>query len=142
MGVEDYLLASSLLGVLAQRLVRNVCSRCRAEVPHGEALLGTGDMTRAAAERFNTVAVNGSPIYRAAGCEECSGTGYRGRSGIYEFLLMNESIREHILKHASADVIKNAAVAKGMRTLRDDGWLKVREGTTTVAEVLRVTQDE
>ncbi len=142
MGVEDYLLASSLLGVLAQRLVRKVCSRCRAEVPHGEALFGIGDMTRAATERFNTVAVNGAPIYRAAGCEECSGTGYRGRSGIYEFLLMNEAIRELILKHASADAIKNAAVEKGMRTLRDDGWLKVREGVTTVAEVLRVTQDE
>ena len=142
MGVEDYLLASSLLGVLAQRLVRQVCRRCRVEVPHGEALLGAGDMTRAAAERFSHVAVNGAPIYRAAGCEECSGTGYRGRSGIYELLLMNESIRELILKHASADVIKAAAVANGMRTLRDDGWLKVREGTTTVAEVVRVTQDE
>jgi general secretion pathway protein E len=142
MGVEDYLLASSLLGVLAQRLVRKVCLRCRIEVPHGEALLGTGDMTRAAAERFSHVAVTGAPIYRAAGCEECSGTGYRGRSGIYELLLMNESIRELILKHASADVIKTAAVANGMRTLRDDGWLKVREGTTTVAEVVRVTQDE
>jgi general secretion pathway protein E len=111
-------------------------------VPHNEALLGAGDMTRAAAERFTHVAVNGTPIFRAAGCEECSGTGYRGRSGIYELLLMNESIRELILKHASADVIKAAAVAKGMRTLRDDGWLKVREGVTTVAEVLRVTQDE
>jgi general secretion pathway protein E len=142
MGVEDYLLASSLLGVLAQRLVRKVCSRCRAEVPHGEALLATGDMTRAAAERFSSVAVNGTPIYRAAGCEECSGTGYRGRSGIYELLLMNESIRELILKHVSADVIKATAVTNGMRTLRDDGWLKVREGTTTVAEVVRVTQDE
>ena len=142
MGVEDYLLASSLLGVLAQRLVRQVCRRCRVEVPHGEALLGAGDMTRAAAERFSHVAVNGAPIYRAAGCEECSGTGYRGRSGIYELLLMNEAIRELILKHASADVIKAAAVANGMRTLRDDGWLKVREGTTTVAEVVRVTQDE
>jgi len=142
MGVEDYLLASSLLGVLAQRLVRKVCSRCREEVPHGEALLGSADMTRAAAERFNSVAINGAPVYRAAGCEECSGTGYRGRSGIYELLLMNESIRELILKHVSADVIKQTAVANGMRSLRDDGWMKVREGTTTVAEVVRVTQDE
>ena len=142
MGVEDYLLASSLLGVLAQRLVRKVCTKCREPVPQGEAFFAAGDMTTAAAERFSHVAVNGAPIYRAAGCEECSGTGYRGRSGIYELLLVNESIRELILKHASADVIKAAAVAKGMRTLRDDGWLKVREGVTTVAEVLRVTQDE
>jgi len=142
MGVEDYLLASSLLGVLAQRLVRKVCARCRQPVPAGEALLGA---TKSAAERFATVAAhgpNGASVYRAVGCEECSGTGYRGRSGIYELLLIDESIRELVLKHASADIVRNAATAKGMRTLRDDGWLKVREGVTTVAEVLRVTQEE
>jgi len=145
MGVEDYLLASSLLGVLAQRLVRKVCVRCRQAVPAGEALLGAGDLTRSTVERFANATApgsNGASIYRTGGCEECSGTGYRGRSGIYELLLVNESIRELILKHASADAIKAAAVADGMRTLRDDGWLKVREGTTTVAEVLRVTQEE
>jgi general secretion pathway protein E len=148
MGVEDYLLASSLLGVLAQRLVRKLCMRCRQPVPQGEALLGAGEMTRASVERFAHVAGNGSAngdgqaVYRAAGCEECSGTGYRGRSGIYEFLLMNEGVRELILKHASADIIKGTAVTHGMRTLRDDGWMKVREGTTTVAEVVRVTQEE
>jgi general secretion pathway protein E len=145
MGVEDYLLASSLLGVLAQRLVRKVCVRCREAVPADEALLGAGDVTSATAARFaNSAAqhVAGAPVYRAVGCEECSGTGYRGRSGIYELLLMSESVREQILKHASADAIKQTATAKGMRTLRDDGWLKVREGTTTVAEVLRVTQEE
>jgi general secretion pathway protein E len=145
MGVEDYLLASSLLGVLAQRLVRKVCTRCRQAVPADEALLGAGDLNRSTVERFAHAAAhgpNGATIYRAGGCDDCSGTGYRGRSGIYELLLMNESIRELILKHASADVTKAAAVASGMRTLRDDGWLKVREGTTTVAEVLRVTQEE
>jgi len=145
MGVEDYLLASSLLGVLAQRLVRKVCTRCRREVAAGDALHGVGDLTKATVERFTNVtapAGGGASVYSAAGCEECSGTGYRGRSGIYELLLMDESIRELILKHASADIIRTAATAKGMRTLRDDGWLKVREGTTTVAEVLRVTQEE
>ena len=84
----------------------------------------------------------GDVIYRAGGCEECSGTGYRGRSGIYELLLMSDGIREQILKRGSADAIKTVATSRGMRTLRDDGWLKVREGTTTVAEVLRVTQEE
>jgi len=145
MGVEDYLLASSLLGVLAQRLVRQVCRRCRQPVPANEALIGAGTMTKSTVERFTSVAAqgpNGATVYRATGCEECSGTGYRGRSGIYELLLMNESVRELILKHVSADVIKANVTAAGMRTLRDDGWLKVREGTTTVAEVLRVTQDE
>ena len=146
MGVEDYLLASSLLGVLAQRLVRNVCTRCRIAVPADEALAGIGDLTRSTAERFAHVGArmqkNGGSVYRPGGCEECSGTGYRGRSGIYELLMMNEGIRDLILKHASADIIKNEATSRGMRTLRDDGWLKVLEGTTTVAEVLRVTQEE
>jgi general secretion pathway protein E len=146
MGVEDYLLASSLLGVLAQRLVRNVCVRCRQAVPADEALLGAGDVTSATVARFasaaaHSAAQNGS-VYRATGCEECSGTGYHGRNGIYELLLMNEGVREQILKHASADAIKATATARGMRTLRDDGWLKVREGSTTVSEVLRVTQEE
>ncbi len=142
MGVEDYLLASSLLGVLAQRLVRKLCARCREPLPAEEALLGIGDVTSATAARFASSQDMGASVYRAVGCEECSGTGYRGRSGIYELLLMGEAIREQILKHASADAIKQTATAKGMRTLRDDGWLKVREGTTTVAEILRVTQEE
>jgi general secretion pathway protein E len=144
MGVEDYLLASSLLGVLAQRLVRKVCRRCREAVPEGEAFLGAPEQTRATVERFATATahVRATQMYRAVGCEECSGTGYRGRSGIYELLLITEPVREQILKHASADAIKTTATGRGMRTLRDDGWLKVREGTTTVAEVLRVTQEE
>jgi general secretion pathway protein E len=145
MGVEDYLLASSLLGVLAQRLVRTLCQRCREPVSTGEALLGAAGLSGRSAERLTTVAtqaLDGARLYRAAGCEECSGTGYRGRTGVYELLLIDETIREMILKHASADVIKSAATARGMRSLRDDGWVKVRDGTTTVAEVLRVTQDE
>jgi general secretion pathway protein E len=147
MGVEDYLLASSLLGVLAQRLVRQVCATCRKPVPAGEALLGAGDVTSSTAARFADSAVHAGTdgdgvIYSAGGCEICSGTGYRGRSGIYELLLTSEAIREQVLKRSSADAIKTVATSRGMRTLRDDGWLKVREGTTTVAEVLRVTQEE
>jgi general secretion pathway protein E len=145
MGVEDYLLASSLLGVLAQRLVRKLCSHCRKPVPAGEALLGAGDVTSSTAARFADSAMHADGdgvIYTASGCENCSGTGYRGRSGIYELLLTSEAIREQVLKRSSADAIKTVATSRGMRTLRDDGWLKVREGTTTVAEVLRVTQEE
>jgi type II secretory ATPase GspE/PulE/Tfp pilus assembly ATPase PilB-like protein len=87
---------------------------------------------------------HGTPLaaYEARGCEECDMTGYHGRSGIFEMLLINEGVRQLILKHSSSDVIKNFAVTQRMRTLREDGWRKVREGTTTVAEVLRVTQDE
>src|SRR5213594_3025594 len=131
MGVEDYLLASSLLGVLAQRLVRRVCMKCRRPAEMAvEAMreLSNGD-----------AAVQ---VYEGAGCEECAHTGYRGRSGIFEFLLVNDAIRQLILKRSSADAIKDAAVGLGMRTLRDDGWAKVRGGSTTVAEVVRVTQEE
>jgi type II secretory ATPase GspE/PulE/Tfp pilus assembly ATPase PilB-like protein len=69
-------------------------------------------------------------------------TGYRGRNGIFELLTINEGVRQLVLKRSSSDIIKNLAVSQSMRTLREDGWRKVREGTTTVAEVLRVTQDE
>jgi general secretion pathway protein E len=130
MGVEDYLLASSLLGVLAQRLVRKVCSRCRRPA-------------EMAAEVLHEIGANGDGrVFEGGGCEECSQTGYRGRSGIFELLLVNEVIRPLILKRSSADVIKDAAVQQGMRTLREDGWQKVRTGVTTVAEVVRVTQEE
>jgi general secretion pathway protein E len=130
MGVEDYLLASSLLGVLAQRLVRQVCKKCRqpAELAAGVLREIGGD--------------GGAQAVEGKGCEECSQTGYRGRSGIYELLLVNEVVRPLILKRSSADIIRDAAVQQGMRTLREDGWHKVRTGVTTVAEVVRVTQEE
>jgi general secretion pathway protein E len=135
MGVEDYLLASSLLAVMAQRLVRTLCQHCRRPVEGGVKLTGNGTATNGA-EMIPTA------VYEAAGCEECAMTGYYGRNGIFELLLMNEGVRQLILKRSSADIIKNFAVSQGMRTLREDGWRKVREGTTTVSEVLRVTQDE
>jgi general secretion pathway protein E len=134
MGVEDYLLASSLLGVLAQRLVRRVCVNCRVPADRGVETLS--DLAAKDARGHSTV-------YEARGCEECAGTGYRGRCGIYELLVVGDQVRDLILKRASADMIKQEAVRRGMRTLREDGWLKVRqEGVTTVAELLRVTQEE
>jgi general secretion pathway protein E len=126
MGVEDYLLASSLLGVLAQRLVRRVCMKCRQPA---EAVL---DAEHGGGER----------VFEGKGCDDCAHTGYRGRSGIFELLLVSDAIRQLILKRSSSDIIKDAAVAQGMRTLRDDGWRTVRRGVTTVAEVVRVTQEE
>ncbi len=135
MGVEDYLLASSLLGVMAQRLVRNLCRHCRRPVEmavpsrtNGASVSGNGDVPTA--------------VYEATGCDECASTGYRGRNGIFELLMVNEGVRQLVLKRSSADIIKNCAVQQGMRTLREDGWRKVREGATSVSEVLRVTQDE
>ena len=128
MGVEDYLLASSLLGVLAQRLVRRVCLKCRRPVT-------------LAAGVAHEVGASGD-VFEGAGCEDCSRTGYRGRAGIYELLVMSDAVRQLILKRSSADVVRDAAVSGGMRTLREDGWRQVRNGLTTVAEVVRVTQEE
>jgi type II secretory ATPase GspE/PulE/Tfp pilus assembly ATPase PilB-like protein len=132
MGVENYLLASSLLGVLAQRLVRRVCRRCQEPADIGVDVLR--EMGGADDGPMQAV--------RGRGCEDCAFTGYRGRSGIYEFLLVTDAIKALILQRASAGAIKEAAGRQGMRTLREDGWRNVRNGTTTVAEVVRVTQDE
>ncbi len=133
MGVEDYLLASSLLGVLAQRLVRKVCRRCKRP-----AEMATEAMREIAGGG------NGEPVtvVEGAGCEECSQTGYRGRCGIFELLMVSDAVRQLVLKRSSADILKDAAVKQGMRTLREDGWKKVRGGVTTVSEVVRVTQEE
>jgi general secretion pathway protein E len=128
MGVEDYLLGSSLLGVLAQRLVRRVCGKCRRPVT----------LAAGVAHEIGST----DEVFEGTGCEECSRTGYRGRAGIYELLVMSDAVRQLILKRSSADVIRDAAVADGMRTLREDGWRQVRSGLTTVAEVVRVTQEE
>ena len=130
MGVEDYLLASSLLGVLAQRLVRRMCTKCRRPA-------------EMAAEVLRDIGGDGgTQVFEGQGCEDCAHTGYRGRLGIFELLPVNEVIRPLILERSSAGTIKDAAVQRGMRTLREDGWHKVRTGVTTVAEVVRVTQEE
>ncbi len=137
MGVEDYLLASSLLGVLAQRLVRRLCHRCRRPVESNG-----GAWTGEKGALFDGRRPMLGAVYEAQGCEECTLTGYHGRSGIYELLSIDEGVRGLVLKRSSADVIKNLAVSQGMRTLREDGWVKVQGGATTVSEVLRVTQEE
>ncbi len=124
MGVENYLISSSLVAVLAQRLVRVICPRCKVEdepriTPQGETI-GT---------------------WRGLGCEHCFGTGYSGRVGIFELMEMNDEIRKLIMRNADATEIAAAARRHGMRTLREDGWEKVRAGVTTAQEVLRVTQE-
>jgi general secretion pathway protein E len=139
MGVEDYLLASSLLAVMAQRLVRTLCPQCRRPAEGSVVPSGNGATTNG-----TTNGVKGAPTiaFEARGCEACDMTGYHGRNGIFELLTITEGVRQLVLKRSSSDIIKTAAVNQGMRTLREDGWRKVREGSTTVAEVLRVTQDE
>lgn len=133
MGVEPFLVASTLEGVLAQRLVRVVCRECREpvvmdrdEIPHD---FPWDDFER-----------SGNPIYRAVGCRACRGVGYRGRAGIFELLLVNEEVRRLASERASTAEIQKAAARHGMRTLRQDGWRKVLEGVSTIDEVLRVTK--
>ena len=132
-GVEPFLVASTVEGVMAQRLVRTLCPNCREpfrpepdDVPRDfplEACLAQPE-----------------PIYRAAGCRDCRGTGYAGRAGLYELLVANEEIRTLANERTSSGIIKPAAIRAGMRTLRQDGWRKVLWGRTSVEEVLRVSK--
>ncbi len=136
MGVEPFLCASSLIGIMAQRLVRRVCSTCRVPFqPTVEQLAEIGLRPEQAA---------GHTIYqpKVGGCEECLGTGYKGRTGIYELLTIDESMRQLIVTTPTAGAVKKEALSRGMVTLRDDGARKVLQGITTMEEVLRVTQEE
>jgi general secretion pathway protein E len=130
MGVQDYLLASALLGVLAQRLVRRLCQACRKQVQfQGSQAEGfDGDLP--------------ATLWEARGCDACSGTGYLGRIGIFELLPASAEICKLIVQRADANAIRGLAIAQGMRLLREDGWEKVRDGISTLAEVLRVTREE
>ena len=137
MGVEPFLVASSLMAVMAQRLVRRVCPQCReAYRPTAEELKEVGLTPEAVARAGNPT------IYRAKGCDACGGTGYRGRTGIYELLLVDDDIRQLTLKNVDSSSIKKTGVQKGMLTLLDDGARKVLAGETTLAEVLSVTQED
>jgi general secretion pathway protein E len=136
-GTEPFLIASSVIAVMAQRLVRRVCKHCRepytpsdferGELPLLAELMAKGEIKH---------------IYRATGCRECRMTGYRGRLGIYELLTVTDEIRSLVVRRVDATIIKKEAVKEGMLTLRDDGALKIARGATTVEEVLRVTQDD
>ena len=132
MGVEQYLLASSLLGVLAQRLVRTLCPACRATVPPtaGEAAL-LADLGLPASIHLST----------PTGCEQCNATGYRGRTGVYELLIVDDAIRRQIHDRAAEHALRATALANGMLPLRRDGARWLSDGTTSLAEVVRVTRE-
>jgi general secretion pathway protein E len=133
MGVEDYLLTSTVNGILAQRLVRTLCPRCR--VSH-EALPEMVEEMRLGELTSDRPVI----LYGPVGCEYCSGTGFRGRTAIIEFLVMTDDIRRLVLKHADAGQLQQAAIDLGMRTMYQDGLLKAIQGVTTIEEVLRVTE--
>ncbi len=129
MGVEPYLVASSLEAVLAQRLVRVLCKHCKQE-DHSPA---------AQAFREQVGIPANATIYRSVGCRECRQTGFHGRHAIFEWMDSDNEIRQLILKSVSSDIIRDAARRAGMSTLAEDGWRLVRLGITTVEEVLSVT---
>ena len=132
MGIEPYLVASSLEGVLAQRLVRTLCHSCRIE-DHSE---------RVKALRATLNLNPASTIYKAVGCRDCRQTGYHGRRAVFEMLGISYAIRQRILQNCSSGELKELARKEGMRTLSQDGWRLVEEGITTPDEILRVTKDE
>ena len=134
MGVEPFLVASSLLMILAQRLVRRVCSECKQPYQPLDGELSDLGLTRAD--------VQNRKVFKAAGCDVCLKTGYKGRTGIYSLLEVTDVIRDVVMKEADGATIKKVAVANGMKTLRDDGIRKVFEGETTFEEVMRVTSED
>lgn len=133
MGVEPFLVASTVEAVMAQRLVRRLCLHCRTPVD-----AKTQDLPK----DFPWDLLEDRPLYTAQGCRECRNLGYRGRMGIYELLVTSERIRELCTNRASSWEIKKAALAEGMKTLRDDAWKKAMRGDTSVAEVTRVTKSD
>jgi general secretion pathway protein E len=139
LGLEPYLVSSSLIAVIAQRLVRKVCPNCRQKyqpTPHELRELGLGSV------QVSGLTENDVAFFVGTGCDKCFQTGYRGRTGIYEMMLINDEIQELIYKRKTAGIIKKTALEAGLQTLRMDGARKVLAGITTIAEVLRVTQTD
>jgi len=134
MGIEPFLIASSVEAVQAQRLVRTICPHCKTEQKVDR------DYLRKIGFPENEIET--AKFWHGVGCENCRQQGYQGRKGIYELLIVTEALRPLIMNRASATTIAQRAIEAGMRTLRTDGWKKVKEGTTTIEEVLRVTQME
>ena len=132
MGVEPFLVASSLLGIIAQRLIRRVCLKCREEYTPNDVELSELGVERAK--------VAGARFYRATGCPSCSGSGYSGRTVVHELMIIDDDLRQLIIKSMDSGTIKKKAVEHEMITLREDGVNKVMQGITTIEELMRATQ--
>ena len=130
MGVEPFLIASAVAGVMGQRLCRRLCPQCRKEVPL--------DM------KYYTLDVppERDTVFEPAGCDSCTRTGYKGRRALFEVLEVDEDIEGAIVRRENATQIRNISLSKGMKTLREDGWAKVFAGVTSVKEVMRVTEEQ
>jgi len=134
MGIENYLVSSVLVAVLAQRLVRVICPECREPYQL--------DVAAVRKMGIKTELGGSFQVFRGKGCAECNFTGYHGRTGIYEFLTISEEIQRLILEKADSNLIRQKALALGMKTLWEDGWRKVEQGVTTLEDLLRVTKEE
>ena len=134
MGIEPFLVASSVEAILAQRLVRTICPVCKTEQ--------TVDRSYLQKIGFPHADRDTAKFFHGAGCDACRFSGYDGRRGIYELLILNEALRSMVLSRCPATTLAQKAIEQGTRTLRTDGWNKVKAGMTTIEEVLRVTQIE
>jgi type II secretory ATPase GspE/PulE/Tfp pilus assembly ATPase PilB-like protein len=128
--VAAYLVASTVDAVLAQRLVRVICKNCKVET----------QPDKAAERRIDVEAAGLTRIWKGAGCDECRGTGFRGRTGIYELVAMDNELRIEVQRRRGSEELRTMAIAKGMRTLLDEGLRAARAGITTLDEVLRVAR--
>jgi len=128
MGVEPYLVSSTLIGSMAQRLVRKICSKCKTECEPERAKLPRDLKLNA-----------GDKLFQGQGCPNCRNTGFRGRSGLYELMVMTDAIAEKVMQRAAVPDIIAVARESGLRLLREDGWQKVRDGITTPDEVVMCT---
>ena len=129
MGVEPFLVSSAITGVVAQRLVRKICPNCKEEyVPE------PGDIPS------DLKLERGQKLCRGTGCRDCRHTGYRGRFGIFELLVIDDDLREMIVRRKSATELQDHALGKSLKLMREDGWSKVLQGLTTVEEISRVTK--
>jgi type IV pilus assembly protein PilB len=131
MGVPPFLITATVEAILAQRLVRRICSNCREEVVPGADVLADLELT--------TDQTIGKKFYRGRGCEKCNRTGYKGRLGLFELLIMNDELRDLVMRNASTEDLREAARRNGMVTLRESGMEGVFSGTTTAEEVIRET---
>jgi len=131
MGIESFLVSSSIIAIIAQRLVRVLCEKCKEPYrPDGAALAELGKEGRLLEDR---------EIFRRRGCPDCLNTGYRGRNAIFEMMVLDDSLKRLVSGTSDANVIREAAVRGGMRSLKEDGVRKIHEGLTTVEEVMRMT---
>ena len=130
-GIEPYLISASTNAILAQRLVRRICEQCKTEIEPDAESLGF----------MKTYNYDCQKIYKGAGCDDCRNTGYQSRLGLYELLIVNEAVKDLINTDPTVTQLQRLCKEKGMVTLREDGFRKVRQGFTTVKEVMRVTEN-